>query len=83
MNIKKESIVTLSSGTITGVINWKLLAFNRIDYNIPSAKEASSNNISMELSKDRMILEKKKAQLIRDLEMANRDKEIYRGDREK
>jgi len=52
-------------------------------YNIPTAKETSSNNISMELSKDRVVLEKKKAQLLRDLDMANRDKEIHRGDREK
>ena len=60
------------------------MIFNKIiDYNIPTAKETSSNNISMELSKDRVVLEKKKAQLLRDLDMANRDKEIHRGDREK
>jgi len=56
---------------------------SRLDYYLPTDNNNNTKDVSSELTKDRRALEKKKAQLIKDLEMVNADRERYSHDREK
>lgn len=54
---------------------------NLLGYYVPAGKD--NKDVTVELGKDRKLLERKRAQLMRDLQMVNNDREQYRGDREK
>jgi len=56
---------------------------NYKNYYMPTDNHTRGGDVSTELHKDRRALEKKKTQLMRDLEMVNADRERYRNDREK
>jgi len=56
---------------------------NYKNYYMPTDNHTRGGDVSTELHKDRRALEKKKSQLLRDLEMVNADRDKYRHDHEK